>query len=66
MKAGFFGKVRKDKETNETPEGKKVWSEQMVDTIVKIFMENLGERDNLGWNDLERRMRTGAVIYIYI
>jgi len=65
MKAGFFGKVRKDTEDQQCLQGKKVWPEQMVDTVIQVFFQILGEKDNLGWNDMERRLRTGAGVREY-
>merc|ERR1719440_104036 len=60
MKGGFLAKARIDPDAKKAEPGKKVWPEKMVDTIVQVFLDTLGERDNLGWNDMERRLRTGA------
>lgn len=61
MKGGFLKKPRPDPEAAKyDADGKRLWEEKMVDTTVKVFNEILGERDNLGWNDLERRLRTGT------
>mmetsp|Transcript_126972 Transcript_126972/g.201383 ORF Transcript_126972/g.201383 Transcript_126972/m.201383 type:complete len:427 (+) Transcript_126972:42-1322(+) len=65
MKAGFFGKARPDLDAKTDTKGKKLWPEEMVETTIKCFNEILGEKDNLGWNDLERRLRTGTGVREY-
>jgi len=61
MKGGFFKKPRPDGEARAGSDcGKRDWPEDLVDTIVQVFLEILGAKDNLGWNDLERRLRTGT------
>jgi Rps23 Pro-64 3,4-dihydroxylase Tpa1-like proline 4-hydroxylase len=66
MKGGFFAKARPDPEAGKIDSnGKRIWSDEMVDDVVESFLQILGEKDSLGWNDMERRLRTGTGVREY-